>query len=337
MSNLLQNGADVFAYSSIALYLFSFFCASCGAWLIANFAYKFGLVDHPNIRSSHDLPIPKGGGIGILAAFLLSSLILKIPLSFLLPATFLSLVSLLGDKIEIPPVIRLLLQFCAALILIIGAYINQQIPLNFILIGFMAVFIVGTANHYNFMDGINGIAGITGVVGFCLLALYLYRWSFNVNATVLTICMALSCLGFLPFNMPKAKVFMGDVGSILLGFVFAGMVATYSKSVLDFISLSAFLFPFYVDELTTVFIRLRDGENIVEAHRRHFYQILANEQGISHWKISVGYGLAQLIVGTSVLLLKPLGIVPILLLLIFFFSGFVLLSFSYRKRLHTAN
>ena len=93
---------------------------------------------------------------------------------------------------------------------------------------------------------------------------------------------------------------MGDVGSILLGFVFAGMVVFLSGNLLDFICMAGFLFPFYADELNTMIVRLRDGENLTKPHRRHLYQLLANEYGIAHWKVSLGYGLFQLIVGISI-------------------------------------
>ena len=100
---------------------------------------------------------------------------------------------------------------------------------------------------------------------------------------------------------------MGDVGSILLGFVFAGMVVWLSRSLLDFICLAAFLFPLYADELTTMIARIKNGENLTRPHRRHLYQLLANEGNISHWKVAVGYGLVQLVVGMSVLIVKPFG------------------------------
>ncbi|NIM03667.1 UDP-N-acetylmuramyl pentapeptide phosphotransferase, partial [bacterium] len=89
-------------------------------------------------------------------------------------------------------------------------------------------------------------------VGFGLLALSSFLSEGGKSFAVLSTCIFLSCLGFLPFNMPNAKVFMGDVGSILLGFVFAGMVIFLSKDFLDFICLASFLFPFYADELSTM-------------------------------------------------------------------------------------
>ena len=82
-------------------------------------------------------------------------------------------------------------------------------------------------------------------------------------------------------------VFMGDIGSILLGSVFVGLIWLAAEGVLDFVCMP--VFPFYVDELTTVFIRLKGGENLTKPHRRHYYQLLANEKGIAHWKVSVGY------------------------------------------------
>jgi len=94
------------------------------------------------------------------------------------------------------------------------------------------------------MDGINGIAGITGVVAFGLIALFGVVSGAHGSLIFLSFCMGLACLGFLPFNMPKARVFMGDVGSVLLGFVFAGLVLGLSRSFIDFVVLCAFLFPF---------------------------------------------------------------------------------------------
>jgi Fuc2NAc and GlcNAc transferase len=126
---------------------------------------------------------------------------------------------------------------------------------------------------------------------------------------------------------------MGDVGSILLGFVFAGMVVWLSKSLLDFVCLAAFLFPFYADELTTMVVRLRDGESLLNPHRRHLYQLLANEYGIPHWKVSVGYGFTQLLIGVSILLIKDVSKLAVISALTFYFCGFIMLSFLIRKKI----
>ncbi len=128
---------------------------------------------------------------------------------------------------------------------------------------------------------------------------------------------------------------MGDVGSILLGFVFAGMVVWLSKSLLDFVCLTAFLFPFYADELTTMVVRLRDGESLLNPHRRHLYQLLANEYEIPHWKVSVGYGFTQLLIGISILLIKDIGNMAVISTLAFYFCGFIMLSFLIRKKIES--
>ena len=107
--------------------------------------------------------------------------------------------------------------------------------------------------------------------------------------------------------MPKARVFMGDVGSVLLGFVFAGLVVGLTRSMNDFVVLCSFLFPFYTDELITEYVRLRDRENLLTPHRRHVYQLLANEMGIAHWKVSVGYGALQAAVGVGALVVRGYG------------------------------
>ena len=96
--------------------------------------------------------------------------------------------------------------------------------------------------------------------------------------------------------------------------------------------MASFLFPFYVDELTTMLVRLKDRENLTKPHRRHYYQLLANEKGIVHWKVSVGYGVFQLAVGISVLVVRAYGLGAVLLLLAGWFGAFLIESCRLRKR-----
>ena len=226
-----------------------------------------------------------------MAAFIVAGLTLRIPTTFLFSAILISAVSLYGDYIRISVKFRLFFQALSTFIFLfpvlprLSAHFALSTfgffpPVVFILILLLIfLFIVGTANFYNFMDGINGIAGLSGVIGFGLLGVYtLYRpvsdvFAFQTPLSLLSICIALACLGFLPFNMPRARVFMGDVGSILLGFVFAGLVVTLSRNYLEMVCFTALLFPFYADELTTMAVRLRNHENLTQSHRRHLYQI----------------------------------------------------------------
>ena len=306
-----------------------------GAWFISKYGHHFELLDKPNDRSSHSSATPKGGAVGILAAFILVSLFLKLPVTFWMPAAILSIVSFLGDRFDISPLFRLLLQFTASIVLLLGSWNNHPL-LSYgsmpILIG-LSIYIVATANYYNFMDGINGIAGISGVVGFGLLSFYGYYNTANPMLISLNISMALCCLAYLPFNIPEAKVFMGDTGSILLGYIFAAMVIWLSKSFLDFICLASFLFPFYADEITTELTRLIDGEKIWTRHRRHLYQILANEYNIPHWKVSLGYGVAQLFVGISLFLILKIGLLAVVSIIALYFSIFLVLSTAIRRNI----
>lgn len=283
------------------IYVFlGLFLGGAGAWFMSRYAFSLGLVDFPNNRSSHSRPTPRGGGVGLLLTFLVvSSFFTCAPLSFWLPATFLALVSFFDDRLDLSPRVRLLFQFGAAATVVLGAGFNELSFLSLIFIPFWLIFIVGTANFYNFMDGINGIAGITGVVGFGLAAAFSRMVEADSTLFFLSLAMASACAGFLPFNLPKARVFMGDVGSILLGFVFAGITFTLSNDLGSFLCLLAVMFPFYADALTTLFVRWRDGEKLSQAHRRHLYQVLANEHALPHWLVSCVYGFGQVVVGTT--------------------------------------
>jgi Fuc2NAc and GlcNAc transferase len=315
------------------LYLIPLILGGVGGWMVSRWGTNLSLMDHPNERSSHKTVTPKGGGIGILAAFLFCSLYTKISYWFWFPALSVSLLGLFSDRFEISPQLRLIIQFIAGIITVIGIERLDVNEINdILLIVFFTFYIVGTANYYNFMDGIDGIAGITGIVGFGLMAFYTSSPGSDTYLVTLPITISIACLGFLPFNIPKARVFMGDVGSILLGFVFAGMVVYLSKNFLDFVCLAGFLFPFYADEFTTMIIRIRDGEKLSKPHRRHLYQLLANEYSIQHWKVSFGYGLLQLFVGISVFSLKSIGSIAVISSLIFYFCAFTILSFILRNK-----
>ena len=314
----------------LALGLVAIALGALGAFLISRFGRRLGLIDQPNTRSSHSRETPKGGGIGIAAAFLVTAVVVDMPVSFWLPLGAMAGLSLRGDHVEISPKLRLPAQFILIGILVFGtgAGIAHDFPRILIAL-FWIVFIVGTSNFFNFMDGINGIACLSGVVAFGLVALETYKAQSEVG--LLAISMALACAGFLPFNLPRARVFMGDVGSILLGGVFAGLVFLASRTVLDFLCLISFLFPFYADELTTMIVRIWASENLTQAHRRHIYQLLVNERHIPHWMVSVGYALFQFLVGISALISKKFGIIAVLMVLAIWSVLFITGSYYIRR------
>lgn len=271
----------------------AFLISACGAWFMAARAHRLGLIDRPNERSSHSRPIPRGGGIGILAAFVGLGLWLKIPFGFLFAGAFVSLLSFFDDRFDLSARVRFIGQFLAATV---ALHALGSLDHALWIFPFAAIFVVGSANFYNFMDGINGIAGVTGVVGFGLLAGFAAMQG-DTAIMMLAASIAAACLGFLPFNLPNARVFMGDVGSVLLGFVFALLVIRLAADVGEFLALACCLFPFYADGVTTLFVRWRDGEKLSQAHRRHLYQLLANQMQRLHWQVTLLYGVIQLLIG----------------------------------------
>ena len=315
-------------------FLFSFICGMFGAWFIMKYGERIGINDVPNDRSSHEKVVPKGGGIGILSALIMACLVLSIPFFLLVPAVIISLVSFWGgDKHRLSVKERLFFQFgCSLFFLIFFLHSKQADNIVYLLCLPLSVFITGTSNFYNFMDGIDGIAGITGVMGFSLLSLYGYVVGADDVYLLLCISLAFSCLGFLCFNAPKAKVFLGDVGSILVGFLFACLMIILSKSLIDFVVMVGFLAPFYYDELITMVVRICDGDSLSTPHRKHIYQVLANEGAVSHWKVSLAYSFVQMVIGFSVILIKQKGLNYILMAHIIYIFLFIMVSIGIRRK-----
>lgn len=308
--------------------LFSLFVGWLGAWLITCYGYQLGLIDKPNHRSSHFVETPKGGGVGILLAFLGAAIWTGSSWALWVPASLLSLLSLYGDKLHLSQKLRLIVQLiCASFLIWFAAEnncyeisVSTGVPVVLIVPVFILM-IAATANYYNFMDGINGIAGLTGVIAFgCFASIAYDTGMFNI--AIVCIAISGSCIGFLLLNM-AGKVFMGDGGSILLGFLFAGVAILLSSSLLDILCYFAFIFLFYADELTTIIIRLKKRQSLFKPHREHLCQLLANELKISHWKISLTYGFLQIIIIFLIQKIKIYGFVWVLITEIVFFFMFL--------------
>jgi UDP-N-acetylmuramyl pentapeptide phosphotransferase/UDP-N-acetylglucosamine-1-phosphate transferase len=260
------------------------------AWLTTKLLIRWlrarGLMDVPNARSSHQIPTPRGGGLGILAGLAFGWLVawrLGMPVprpELLIGATLIALVGMTDDRYGLPVVVRLILQFVAAGLVVFQRGGLDQLPLPEPLnlgLGFLAVpaalmWIVGVTNLYNFLDGIDGHAGLQGAIAGLGLALL------TPDGLYLAAGMAVfgACVGFLLHNWHPAKIFMGDVGSATLGFLLASLPfqrlpAVKSESVF-FVALC--LWFFLADGGFTIFRRLMRGERIWEAHRTHLYQRL---------------------------------------------------------------
>jgi len=302
----------------------SFSIGALCAFIVSKIGKKISLIDIPNERSSHTISTPRGGGIGLWIAFIFVGVFfVKEPsAAIILSAT--GLLGLLGDIFSFSSKVRLTAQFVIAAV---AAWLFAGLPdsmLKLAVFLFWIIFITGTANFYNFMDGINGIAGVTGVVGFGLMAFFSYFIAKETDLTLLSIVLSAACLGFLPFNFPKATVFMGDVGSIFLGFVFASFVVKLSKDIGVFLCLIMFLSMFYADSIVTIFYRWKRGEPLMQAHRQHLYQYLSNELGLPHWKVSMLYAVIQLVVGGVSILAYMAGLIYQISLIISFSLLFIL-------------
>ena len=278
--------------------------------LVPRYLARAGFLDLPGARSSHVRPTPKGGGVGLVVAFVWVAVVIGLPLFFWLPLLALAILSFVNDLRSLSAGVRLAAQFMAALLALGGTLWAGHASWPVFLILPALFFMVATTNCYNFMDGINGLAGITAVVAFACLLVFGGAAETLLFYPIVAVLGAL--LGFLPFNLPRARLFMGDVGSIFLGFLFATSVCLLARSWTEFFVFASFLFPFYADEGVTVVERLWRRESLLAPHRRHLYQFMANERGIAHWKVSTGYGLIQILVALMVVIGGRHGLWPVL-------------------------
>jgi len=239
-----------------------------------------GRVDIPNERSLHDAHLPRGGGIAIVASvsaavFLVGSL-QGIVVHLLLIAVALAAVGLLDDRAGLSPVARLGTQVSAGGLVgyTVGLATGQTPTLMFVAVVAMTF---GT-NAFNFMDGINGISGIHCVLFSLVIGVELIRLD-DDNGAALAFALLGASLTFIPYNFPRARVFLGDVGSYFIGGMLASL-AVYAVAAGANVVIVVALFGYYiVDTSTTVLLRLRRGENILAAHRDHMYQRLVRAGG----------------------------------------------------------
>jgi Fuc2NAc and GlcNAc transferase len=276
-----------------------FLIAAALSAVLVHFAVRLalinGMLDVPGNRQSHTTPTATGGGIGIVLALVLASwgvaLWAPVPqpwLQIILPgAVLLSLMGWLDDRRHIPIIVRLLVQLGVSFALIaFGTNMGRSIDWLLILPGVIAV--VWLMNSYNFMDGSHGMAGFQGLFSGLLLGL-VFTLDGNHDLAMSGYLLAACCLGFLPFNFPRPRIFMGDAGSVPLGFMLAGlMVLGLAGSVLSFPVALLVLAVFLVDSSLTLLSRVIRGEQWYTAHKLHMYQRLI-AQGWPHSRVLLLY------------------------------------------------
>lgn len=260
-------------------------------------ADKYNIIDKPNQRSSHTQLTIRGGGIIFPVAMILYNIFFHFP-SFSPPYPLLvggilaiSIVSFWDDINSLPNKLRISIHLLSVTAMMMAVHAFTTLPVWAVLIGYIVI--IGTLNAYNFMDGINGITGVYSLVAM-LSCFYFNTKIIQVIDSSYILTGAIACVVFLLFNFrKKAKCFAGDIGSMSIGFwvISLLLMIILATGELKYIF---FLAVYGTDAVLTIIHRLLLKQNIFEAHRFHFYQILVNEKKIPHLIVAAGYGLLQL-------------------------------------------
>jgi len=296
--------------TSIGLFAAAFVASAFGVALFTRWSQNRGLFDVPNERSSHSAPTPRGGGLIVvlvaLSGYLMIGLALGLPVSwgYLAGAALVAAVSWLDDLYSLPFWSRLIFHVVAAGILMwdVGFWTDLSIPLvaGNVSLGDIAgvlltsIWVVWLLNAYNFMDGIDGIAGAQALLaGFGWFIVGLLSEAPFVAG--LGLLLAAASAGFLLHNWHPARVFMGDAGSGFFGFLFAALpLVSATRNDTLWLCAGLLMWPFLADTAVTLLRRASRGENVLSAHRSHFYQRLVLT-GRSHRYVALLYaGLAAL-------------------------------------------
>jgi phospho-N-acetylmuramoyl-pentapeptide-transferase len=264
------------------------------AWLLHP-ARRGLALDRPNDRSLHSTPIPRVGGLGIMAGSLPALWWAGLPWVIALSAGALSALSFVDDRRGLPVGIRFGVHFAAAVVLLgwLSAVPWWGLPV-------LAVAVVWMTNLYNFMDGSDGLAGGMAVFGFgaCAAGAAMAGDDALVAGAA---GVAAASAGFLVFNFPPARVFMGDSGSIPLGFLAAALgLVGWSRGDWPLWFPVVVFGPFVADATVTLARRVVRGERIWQAHRTHYYQRLV-QLGLGHRRTALlEYALMALSAGAAV-------------------------------------
>ena len=239
-------------------------------------------LDKPNERSLHVVPVPRTGGIAIVIGIVAAALCLRASPSLLVPAVALAIASYFDDRHALPAAVRLAMHLVAAgvfLWLTAGSSGAASIVVLLLAIAWIT-------NLYNFMDGADGLAGGMAVIGFGTYGLAAWLGG-NRELELLAWSIAAAATGFLIFNFPPAKIFMGDVGSIPLGFLAGAFgVAGWQQGLWPLWFPVLVFAPFIVDASVTLLRRILGRERVWQAHRQHYYQRLILS-GWSHRKTAL--------------------------------------------------
>lgn len=282
------------AWQGIAIWLLSGFAlGALGTWAARGYALRRQLIDQPGERRSHGQATPRGGGIAIVAVLLLAILVIAIRApehgaGLGLAATGLLLVAGIGwidDHRPLPATLRLAVHVIAAGVLCLGLASAGAGPPD---LAISFVLVVVLVNVWNFMDGINGIAASQAALAALAYAIF----AGEGPILWLGLALAAAACGFLPFNFPRARIFLGDVGSGTLGYALAALagLSSIQSDGAAWMLLGLPLLPFLVDASLTLLARIVRAERWWEPHTQHAYQAWSRRRG--HAPVTVAYASA---------------------------------------------
>lgn len=285
---------------SISFFLIFFILAFGFTYFMRAYALKKNIIDNPNERSSHSVPTPRGGGVAVVGSYLLALVTLMYSQQLALHTGFtliaagfvIALLGFLDDHGHINSMLRLAIHFLVAIGVVVSLGGFSEVTIfNGVQIGFIAniiavLFLVWLLNLYNFMDGINGIASVEAITATVSLAILYLLLSISLNSEILWL-LAACVFGFLLWNFPKAKIFMGDACSGFLGLILGILALIALKEDLAlFCAWVICLGVFIVDATYTLIKRVLGGYKMYDAHRSHSYQILSRKCG-SHTPVTL--------------------------------------------------
>ena len=266
------------------------------------------LRDHPNHRSSHTRPTPKTGGLAMIGAWLAGMFVIGVftglpetalaALLLSILAIFALGVGLADDLFDMPPLWKFAGQFAVAGLFILAFAPLQGAPVPFFGYAelgaagvFLTVFwIAGFMNAYNFMDGANGLAAGCAGLGLCGFSI-IASFSGAPFAAAAALLLAVAAFGFMPVNLKKGRLFMGDNGSQAISFLIAALAVIGANATggrISALALPTIFLPFLLDVAFTLTHRAMRGKNVLAGHREHIYQLLMR-MGASHARVAVIY------------------------------------------------
>ena len=301
----------------IMSYVFIFILSFALTWCLYRYALAKNIMDHPNHRSSHHVPTPRGGGVAFIIAFLiaipwvgyLGFVVWPVGVALIGAGLFVAALGFFDDHQHIPAYVRIVGHLGASMFAVyyLGgmpsmSFLGWIVPAGFVLNSLAVIYLVWLLNLYNFMDGIDGIACVEAL-SVCFGGVFLYWLNGDYAMVGLPLALAAAVTGFFWWNFPPARIFMGDAGSGFLGLVL-GILSIQAAGLKPqfFWGWLILLGVFIVDATVTLLRRLFQGLKIYEAHHDHAYQHAARRADSHFW------------VGFSVLMINIFWLLPMAIL-----------------------